>query len=1146
MSTTELTQSTKVLPPDEAAREIIRGVDGLPHPISQDRDLVLDRNLVVRAGAGSGKTRSLVDRMVALVRSGVSAREIAAITFTIKAAGELRVRFAKALREAAKSIELRVSTSAGEAQKAWQVELARLRQAEHLLEHVFIGTVHAFCGRLLRERPFEAGLSPDFEHIDPGSVMAHRRRFWNGFVARSADRWIGRFEEVDLDPGDLFDFFSDCANNEDVPLEGLTLRPPLPDLRPAVNEILDLVREVVARTALSPGEGDLLREFRSLHRYAERETLDTPPALARFLHRARKLATRKPTLNRWGIRGSEVYVYAQGIKDTIAGIVERVVDPPLSEWRDYVFFDAGQFVQEAVTEYSIARRRRGEQSFDDLLWGARRMLERSADNRAHFARKFSHILIDEFQDTDPVQAEILLFLASTNQDESNPWKCEPAPGSLFIVGDDKQSIYRFRRADVDVFHRFEHLLTEHGGLQVSLTTNFRSEPRVCDFVNRALQPAFSDPLKPAGQAEWENLVAYRGNRARSHPEAVIRIAIPEKTKKIRGSLAAAEAPLVAQAIASLVKDAALKLEDGRQVDLAGPIGYTDVMVLFRTATYMPVFVQALNGHGIPYAISGGKTLGKVESLKLLLDPLDAVLKHDSVAQLAFLRGAFCGVSDTELMAFVEAGGSLRMPARGDGMVEPGPALAHGLQLIDDLTRRLQGRAPAEAVCGWIEDHGILAGLALREGGAGLAGSLIRILALVRAWDARGMSWPEVIEELHRLEDAEIEAEQLTLDALAGEAVQLMTVHQAKGLEAKVVILADPHWGGGPDNDLYIDRSGKEATLAAQVKNRAQDIIAWTPGWKTRAVRDLELQEAEELRLAYVAGTRAEELLMISFHPRAEGPWSPFDRAILEVPAFAGSTVGDAGEPGDRAPQGTLGLAGGARDADLDERVAIAEQVAADSDARREAVRLPSYVEVSASEDADEALFFASSGEGRGRSYGNLVHRLFESLIRNRHKSLERSWVERVAARHAADTIQTAERAVRTKEATRAGAAFTTSALWEAVQSADEVHAELPYTFAEPAVGAALETVHSGVIDLAYRIGDTWHVVDYKTDVLTPEDLALKHASQVGEYAKALTRLARAAQVNCLIWSTAAGRAIAVTPEAQGEPETERKPGPEQP
>ncbi|MFT4606120.1 MAG: ATP-dependent helicase/nuclease subunit A [Rhodothermales bacterium] len=1134
MSMTDSSQDTKVVPPDEAARKIIRGVDGLPHPISQDQDLVLDRNMVVRAGAGSGKTRSLVDRLVALVRSGVSAREIAAITFTIKAAGELRVRFAKALRDAANEIELRTAQSTGEVQEAWQLELTRLRQAEHLLEHVFIGTVHAFCGRLLRERPFEAGLSPDFEHIDPGSVMAHRRRFWNGFVARSADRWITRFEEVDLDPGDLFDFFSDCANNEDVPLGGLTLRPPMPDLRPAVSEIQDLVDEVVTRTALSPGEGDLLKEFRSLHRYAERESLNNAPALARFLHRARKLATKKPTLNRWGMRGSDLYLYAKEIKESIAGTVERVVDPPLSEWRDYVFFDAGQFVQEAVTEYSTTRRRRGEQSFDDLLWGARRMLERSADNRTHFARKFSRILIDEFQDTDPVQAEILLFLSSTNRHETNPWKCEPAPGSLFIVGDDKQSIYRFRRADVDVFHRFEQVLTEHGGLPVSLTTNFRSEPRLCGFVNYALQPAFSDPLKPAGQAEWEDVVAYEGNEARSHPEPVIRIAIPEKTKKIRSSIAAAEGPLVAQAIASLVRGGALKLEDGRKVDLAGPVGFKDVMVLFRTATYIPVFVQALNRLSIPYSISGGKTLGKVESLKLLLDPLDAVLKHDSVAQLAFLRGAFCGVSDTELMAFVEAGGTLRMPARGDGMLEPEPALAHGLQMIDDLTNRLLGKAPAEAICGWVEDHGILAGLALREGGAGLAGSLIRILALVRSWDARGMSWPEVVEELHRLEDAEIEAEQLTLDALSGEAVQLMTVHQAKGLEAKVVILADPHWGRAPDNDLYIDRSGKEATLAAQVKNRGRDIIAWTPGWKERAVRDLELQEAEELRLAYVAGTRAEELLLVSFYPRAEGPWSPFDHAIFEAPAFIGSTGGDVDQPSGPAVQGRLGLPPAGEDNELSTLVAQAEREAAESDARRAAVRLPSYLEVSASEDADEAMFFASAGEGRGRSYGNLVHRLFESLVRNRHKSLERSWVERVAARHAADTIQTAERAVRTKEATRAAAAFTTSAMWEAVQSADEVHAELPYTFAEPAAGDALTAVHAGVIDLAYRVGDVWHVVDYKTDALSLEDLALKHGSQVGEYAEALTRLAGATEVNCVIWSTSNGRAIVVAADAAAE------------
>ncbi|NNE69746.1 MAG: UvrD-helicase domain-containing protein, partial [Rhodothermales bacterium] len=274
-----IVSDSRPLPPDEATREIIRGVDGLKHPVGGDSSIVLDRNLVVRAGAGSGKTRSLVDRMVALVRSGVPAREIAAITFTIKAAGELRVRFAEALRDAGSELEKCAAGSSGDEAAAWETEAKRVRKAEHYLEHVFIGTVHAFCGRLLRERPFEAGLSPDFEHIDPGAVMAHRRRFWNGFVARAAARWIDRFEEVDLDPGELFDFFSDCANNEDVPLTGLTLRPPLPDLRPAVDEVLARVDEVMGLTAVTPGEDDLLKEIRSLHRFREREKLDTPAAL---------------------------------------------------------------------------------------------------------------------------------------------------------------------------------------------------------------------------------------------------------------------------------------------------------------------------------------------------------------------------------------------------------------------------------------------------------------------------------------------------------------------------------------------------------------------------------------------------------------------------------------------------------------------------------------------------------------------------------------------------------------------------------------------------------------------------------------------------------------------------------------------------
>ncbi|NNE69562.1 MAG: UvrD-helicase domain-containing protein, partial [Rhodothermales bacterium] len=896
------------------------------------------------------------------------------------------------------------------------------------------------------------------------------------------------------------------------------------------------VDEVMGLTAVTPGEDDLLKEIRSLHRFREREKLDTPAALARVLHRARRLATKGCVLSRWGQKGSPQYALAKEMKDGIRSFVETVVDPSLSEWRDYVFFDAGQFVQEAVSEYSLLRRRRGEQTFDDLLWGARRMLERTSQNREHFARKFSRILVDEFQDTDPVQAEILLYLTSTNRDETNPWKCVPAPGSLFIVGDDKQSIYRFRRADVDVFHRFADVLTANGGQEIALTTNFRSEKRVCDFVNAALMPAFSDPLQPPGQAEWEDLVPYSQNKARRHPEAIVQIAIPEKTHKKRPNLVRAEAPMVAQAIADLVRHGRLILNGREPLDLVGPIEFKDVMVLFRTASYMPNYVAELNARGIPYAISGGKTLGKSDSLRLLLDPLDAVLKEDAIAQLAFLRGPLCGISDADLVEFVEAGGSLRMPVHLDGHVEPGPELRAGLEMLEDLSVRLRALPPSEAIVGWVEDHGILAGLSTREAGAGDAGSLVRILALIRSWDARGMAWPEIVEELHRLRDDDIEAEQLTLDALAGDAVRLMTVHQAKGLEAKVVILADPHWGRPPGNDLYIDRAGKVPTLAAQIKNRKGDIIAWTPGWTDRVVRDQELQQAEELRLAYVAGTRAEELLLVSFHPKAEGPWSAFDREVFQRPAYTGAVVDAAGSsevPGSPGPLEVPGApapdSSEAPEVPASDALEEAERILESQEARRLAAMEPSYREVSASEGAHEPGHFTALDEGRGKSFGNLIHRLFEALVNNRDKPLERSWVERVAARHAADTIATAERAARTKEATRAAAAFTTSSLWTALQDADEVHAELPYTFALEQEGE-LESIHAGVIDLAYRVGEEWCVVDFKTDALSTEDLAEKHGGQLEEYAAALSRLAGAERIQRAIWSTFNGRLIEIEEE----------------
>jgi ATP-dependent helicase/nuclease subunit A len=1092
-------------PPDESRRRIIRGQGGLGAPISSDPDILLDRNLVVRAGAGSGKTRSLVDRMVALVRSGVPARRIAAITFTIKAAGELRERFAGSLRKRREDTQAHIKGLGSADPQVWETELERLKEAEHMLEHVFIGTVHAFCGRLIRERPFEAGLSPDFGHIDPGLVMEHRRQFWGQFVARAAPRWIDRFEAVALDPRDLFDFFSECANNEDVELEGLAMQPPLPDLGPACEAVVAFVEEITTRTALSPGQDSMLKSVRSLSRFMEREGSDTPARKAAILHLASRFSSASVTLNRWGSRQSDLYAYARKIKESKRAFVESVVDPALSEWREYVFYEAGQFVTEAVRQYSELRRRRGEQTFDDLLWGARRMLQNSVENRAHFAAKFTHILVDEFQDTDPVQAEILLFLTSANRDQKDPWKCVPTPGSLFIVGDDKQSIYRFRRADVAVFRRFEQVLIAEGGERVALTTNFRSDPRVCEFVNVSLQAAFSDQLGLGGQADWEDLVPYEATGACAHEEAVLKIAIPEKTHVNR--IPATEAPMVAGVIARLVRDGGVELEDGRSFLLSGPIRFNDVMVLFRRATNMPRFVEALDRLEIPYSISGGKTLGKAVGLRLLLDPLDAVLKQDAVALLAFLRGPFCGVSDVSLMDFVDAGGLLRMPLRSDGLVQPDESLADGFGMINDLQERLATRPPADAIEGWVQDFGILASLAVCPGGGGLAGSLVRLLAMIRGWDTGGRSWPEVIEELHRLEDEDIDAEQLTLDALEGNAVQLMTVHQAKGLQAKVVILADPNWKNRPSNDIYIDRTGSTPTLAAQVRNW-KDTLAWTPKWKARLAQDAILEEAEAVRLAYVAATRAEELLLVSFLSKASGPWDALSRRVQDLPEIVCHS---------ELPSATH---------EWPDMAAIEEELEL-SAARRASVKEPSYREITASQGQEAETFFVQTGEGRGKDYGTLVHRLFESMVTHRDKAFDGSWIERVAARHASHTIATADRAVRTADAARSAAVLVRSTVWRDLDKADQVFAELPYTFVDAGSNSAVETVHSGIIDLAYRLGNTWHVVDYKTDPLTPEDLISKHGAQVGSYVQALRRLAGATEIEAAIWSTHNGALLPV-------------------
>src|SRR3954469_4006546 len=452
-------------------------------------------NILVEAGAGSGKTQMLADRMAAGVASGVYQIEhLAAVTFTRKAASELRGRFHLAL-------EHRLEHAAAE-------EAARVRAALSNLERFFAGTIHSFCARLLRERPVESGVSPGFTELDEVQDLELRKRVWRDFItsARSAgDPVMLDLLDTGVKPGDLDAAFSTICVNDDVefpPGDGAC-----PDVTAARkgldafwNELQKHLPATIAADTKCPIQKAAVH-YRSRLR-VERTRLDRPATVAALLEIWK--CKSEITQNRWSSSAAERRRLRDLINPLHAEFRQQVVDRYLAQWRQYVYRLAVTLLTRARAHAAAERRRQNTLNYGDLLTLTAKVLRDNPQVRRALQRKYRHLFVDEFQDTDPVQAELVFLLAAAEGADSPTtppdWRSVTLrPGALFVVGDPKQSIYRFRRADIDIYNEVRaRLESATNGDVLSLTSNFRSVASLCEWANTVFKNEF--PAEPSSHS----------------------------------------------------------------------------------------------------------------------------------------------------------------------------------------------------------------------------------------------------------------------------------------------------------------------------------------------------------------------------------------------------------------------------------------------------------------------------------------------------------------------------------------------------------------------------------------------------------------------------------------------------------------------
>jgi len=819
-----------------------------PH---QERALETSRHIAVTANAGSGKTRVLVERYLRIVGNGVPLEEVVALTYTEKAAGELKRRIADRVMS-----EIARAPDPG--------ALIRWEAVRDGLATAFVGTIHAFCARILREFPVEAGVDAAFtvmEGVDAGDALqaaiagTMREILRDGLPAVPREdllsllRGMGRTRGLGVLTAlvakrELFDR-----------LEGGLYRRTDDEILSSWRTVLrDAGEREMGAQGLASDVESLLGSARGRERGAAEEKFrevkepgDAGLRAAAFVSLMDIMFTarRELRVSVFGKGETDAGVRAcvrrvmdrRGIIDALAALSTEVGPAESHRALLYATRTLLAIARDVALRYEAEKAEGARLDFDDLQLKMRGLLRHEAVC-AQLARRFRFVMVDEYQDTNTLQIEILLPLLN-----------HLASGNLFIVGDPKQSIYRFRDADVRVFEKTTSAIVSAAGADavVALGESFRPLRDIAAFVNLVFSRLMLSKEGAGGEGvPYDPLVVARANDSPGRVELLL--APPPQQ--------GGEPELVARRILALRREGEMIFGDDEQ---PRPMTFRDVALLLRNRLQLELYEEAFIRSGIPYLVSGGVGFFQTQDINDVYNYLRFLLAtSDDVALAGILRSPFFTVSDAELLrlAHKRSGGSL-WEALSSGAGAAFPSLARAVQILTD-DRAVAVRLPVPELLSRLINRSHLAGaLAGTVRGDQAMANLEKLSAMARAYEAQGFTGLyDFVARLGRLMDEEEKEGQAAIETQA-DAVQIMTVHAAKGLEFPVVIIPRLHAPPGRDREPYIDdhigigfRPGPSDAPTAPI---------------TAYLRECERrkQREEEDRVFYVACTRARDLLILS-------------------------------------------------------------------------------------------------------------------------------------------------------------------------------------------------------------------------------------------------------------------------------------------
>jgi ATP-dependent helicase/nuclease subunit A len=1056
------------------------------------------RDVVVTAGAGAGKTRTLVGRYLSLLDEGVSPRRIAAITFTRKAARETRNRVREQIGD------YRQSLAPG------SPEARRWEQVQTSLDAARIGTIHELCAQILRTHPAEAAIDPRFQMLEEGSASWLQNEAVTDALAWAVDQPYAYQLFQQVKPARLHKILSSLVANGGLDLSApLTTEERLARWQgrlqtaheAAVRSFLDdaavagFVSELAACTPRD--EDDYLARLRAdvLAAFAS-----APAGGWRSLAILADVKLGRGSQKAW--RGGKVE--KQLVSGCLKALRERWNEgpgrlPAGCHDGDRALAALQQPLATLVTRARMLYRQRKQTrqalDFDDLEQMALALLRGNEEVRAYWQQQLGAILVDEYQDTNDRQRQLINLLSGGN-------------GNLFIVGDGKQSIYRFRGAEVAVFREEQERILHAGGSAHELATSYRPHARLLAALNEML-PAVMQETVSAGEPWRVPFAPLQHHREAAQfdlagPFVELELAVGNKDEAL---------PRAAAACAARIERLTARHEGLR---------YQDVAILCRSSTSFAYYEDALEARGIPYQTIAGRGFYDRPEVRDLLNALQAVLEPaGDLALYGLLRSPVIGYDDADLYRLRRRQLDGEVATLWAVLQEDESAAARRAVRLVSALHRSAGRFDAAAILQrLLEETDYIAALQ-QAGQERAARNVLKLLA-----DVQQSGLVQLHDFLTYVRDVEQQVRTSEARATVEDAVQIMSIHQAKGLEFPVVVVGDlNHQGGRNRHDFIVDPA-----LGVLFTPGEED----EPAVLTLAkLQEQAQEEAESDRLFYVAATRARDMLLLNGNvglqkhgPRAQGwlkqllPALELDRPIEWEPA-AGTTF----TPPARLPEVVCTLYG---DAYQPPPAALPEVQAGPRlpPGWQPGLIHPAERPPTDDREPDRIHFWrvvppVERPRAPAWMIGTLVHEAiaawrfpdpqgdpaFDNWTRARARSLGLGDEQRLAD--------------ASRQVTALLLRLYRHPLYRKLSTVPRL-CEVPFSYLD---GQRLQT---GTIDLLYQDGEGWHLLDFKSDrVDDTHDYAnrTRYESQIRRYARAVEQLLGVTPACSICWLNVRGEIV---------------------